>query len=304
MSPSHGARHSYDPWATMDEVLGQMDGRNTASGRSDDRDTALGRSGLVAEPSDGATALLPSPATASSPTASADSAAGMPQRPSWPAGSEYIVCKEYRGVEHTPARDGRETGYLACSSGDRVALMNGVGLPGHAGNDYPWYVYAAKRDRDEPPATRTTCPDWTFLQQVQDDAVSGWIPTVILGARCFGMADELSVPRPPRPPRPAGAIVLGWPEPLVKRWLPVFDGLEPTSDGLGPIGSEATSAGCNVLPPTSGGLGPSGSVPHGLEPTGSALPLLDLAPTTDGLVPAPPDVIRSADAWDAFFYDL
>ena len=111
----------------------------------------------------------------------------------WKAGSEYLVRKAYNGKEQTDTSDGVEAGYLACDIGDRVSLLDGIPQAGHVGNREQSYFYVMKK-------TETVTEDSRAAH-----AATGWIPCSILGERCFGVADESSMPTKSRsrlePPR-------------------------------------------------------------------------------------------------------
>ena len=146
--------------------------------------------------------------TAANLSFAADAAAGMPLPcPSWESGAEYFVCKAYNGEECTDSGDSAETGYLACRIGDCVTLLSGIAEAGHAGNQEQWYVFAVKKTTDT--AVRGQSPGSGRVEVVA--SAPGWIPCSILGARCYRLADELSLPPKSRPPsRPVGQAVTAW----------------------------------------------------------------------------------------------
>ena len=141
------------------------------------------------------TDLRPSAAGTASPAADVAAAAAGVTSPcrAWKAGSEYLVRKAYNGKEQTDTSDGVEAGYLACDIGDRVSLLDGIPQAGHVGNREQSYFYVMKK-------TETVTEDSRAAH-----AATGWIPCSILGERCFGVADESSMPTKSRsrlePPR-------------------------------------------------------------------------------------------------------
>ena len=150
-----------------------------------------------------------------------DQAAGIP---SWVAGAQYIVAYNYCGLETTPDGSSPETGYLKCMVGDTVVLLTGCPEPGHPGCAHDWYVFArrvstAPKDiensavastRNEAATASGRAEDYTTFGTPEhamnsmltvDTAVpqsmTGWIPSVILGARIHCLMDHDALPMSP-----------------------------------------------------------------------------------------------------------